>query len=315
LRIMAKPAPLKVQDISQKDTIIALMGPTGAGKSTFINVATKQDGKTIGHKLKSCTSEIRAVRYFHPQRKDAPIVFVDTPGFDDTHKSDTEILKIIADWLEKTYNNKNKLAGIIYLHRISDNRMAGTPLKNLRMFANLCGDDATKNVILATTMWELFQGDEGDRRVKQLQEKYWKGMLDNGSTVAQFRPTTFDSAWEIVNIIVGKDSGHHSRPLLIQEEMVDLGRQLSETKAGITLYDTLQRLLAEQQETVRQLRDEAQTQNNPQLVEELNSQYEQIRENIRKTFDQVQEMKIPFGRRVLGFFSFKRSRAHAVTIG
>jgi len=96
---------------------------------------------------------------------------------------------------------------------------------------------------------------------------------------------------------------------------VDLGRQLSETKAGITLYDTLQRLLAEQQETVRQLRDEAQTQNNPQLVEELNSQYEQIRENIRKTFDQVQEMKIPFGRRVLGFFSFKRSRAHAVTIG
>lgn len=31
------------------------------------------------------------------------MVFVDTPGFDDTYKSDTEILSMIADWLVKTY--------------------------------------------------------------------------------------------------------------------------------------------------------------------------------------------------------------------
>jgi hypothetical protein len=191
--------------------------------------------------------------------------------------------------------------------------MAGTPLKNLHMFANLCGDDASKNVILATTMWELVSGDEGDRRQKQLEGKYWKGMLENGSTVARLQPNTFDSAWNIVNVIVGKNS-QESRPLLIQEEMVDLRRLLSETQAGITLYSTLQRLLAEQQETIRQLRDEARTQNNPQLVEDLNIQYEAIRENIRKTFDQVQEMKVSFGRRLLSFFSFKRSRGHAVLI-
>jgi hypothetical protein len=184
------------------------------------------------------------------------------------------------------------------------------------MFANLCGDNATKNVILATTMWDLAQGDEGDRRQNQQEEKYWKGMLENGSTVARFQPNTFDSAWNIANVIVGKDSQRHSRPLLIQEEMVDLRRRLPETQAGITLYSTLQRLLAEQQETIRQLRDEARTQNNPQLVEDLNIQYETIRENIRKTFDQVQEMKVSFGRRLLSFLTFKnrRNRAHVVPI-
>ena len=34
---------------------------------------------------------------------DYPVVFIDTPGFDDTHKSDTEILTIIANWLVKMW--------------------------------------------------------------------------------------------------------------------------------------------------------------------------------------------------------------------
>ena len=67
----------------------------------FINAATKQGGKTVGHKLKSYTSDVRAVRYSRDQGS-PPVVFVDTPGFDDTNKPDTEILRIIAQWLEKT---------------------------------------------------------------------------------------------------------------------------------------------------------------------------------------------------------------------
>ena len=32
---------------------------------------------------------------------DFDIVFVDTPGFDDTNKSDMEILEMLANWLRK----------------------------------------------------------------------------------------------------------------------------------------------------------------------------------------------------------------------
>jgi len=292
------------RDISPNDIIIAVMGPTGTGKSTFISIATRKHDRSIGHDLDSYTSKIQSFRFPHP--KDGRLItFVDTPGFDDTHKSDTEILKMIASWLEKTYKRKITLAGIIYLHRVSDNRMAGTPLKNLRMFSNLCGKDATGNVILATTMWGLVEEGEGKRRSEQLQAKYWKGMLENGSKIMPFL-ATFESAWNIVDIIVGKRD-LQKQSLLIQQEMVDLHRVLGETQAGIALYNTLQQLLADQREEVRRLRDEANAQHDPQLARALNARYEEIQENLHKTFDQVKEMKVPLGRRILGYFKAKKN--------
>jgi hypothetical protein len=68
----------------------------------FIDYATHQDGKTVGHTLQSYIADIRAIRVTHPQDGN-PVVFVEMPGFDDTNKSDTEVLSMIADWLVKAY--------------------------------------------------------------------------------------------------------------------------------------------------------------------------------------------------------------------
>jgi hypothetical protein len=57
----------------------------------------------VGHTLESCTSEIKIFKLSVPEFPDGDVVFVDTPGFDDTHKSDADILKMIADWLKTTY--------------------------------------------------------------------------------------------------------------------------------------------------------------------------------------------------------------------
>jgi len=54
----------------------------------------------VGHDLESHTSEIRATRCTIGKTS---IVLVDTPGFDDTKKTDLEILESIADWLRETY--------------------------------------------------------------------------------------------------------------------------------------------------------------------------------------------------------------------
>jgi hypothetical protein len=62
----------------------------------------------------------------------------------------------------------NKTKGIIYLHRISDVRMQASAKKNLFMFKKLCGDDALKNVILATTMWDRMTEADGTARELEL---------------------------------------------------------------------------------------------------------------------------------------------------
>jgi len=61
--------------------------------------AAGQLNKTVGQELKSKTSGITSMRMAHPHQS---VVLVDIPGFNDIHESDTDTLKVIADWLEKT---------------------------------------------------------------------------------------------------------------------------------------------------------------------------------------------------------------------
>ena len=93
------------------------MGPTGSGKSNvsdishvvfsilpglkIIDTLTNQPGRRSGSRLESCTTEVRAVRLFNHPDHGNHLVFVDTPGFDDTNKSDLEILQMVSNWLQK----------------------------------------------------------------------------------------------------------------------------------------------------------------------------------------------------------------------
>lgn len=71
----------------------------------FINTATGLPDTAVGHDLESCTSEVRAVSCLHPHKSGCTVVFVDTPGFDDTNLNDTDILTAIAKWLTETYRS------------------------------------------------------------------------------------------------------------------------------------------------------------------------------------------------------------------
>ena len=67
----------------------------------FIDLATQQTEDGVGHQLASYTEDVKAFRWPHPSLRGLSIVFVDTPGFDDTNKTDVEVLGIIARWLIK----------------------------------------------------------------------------------------------------------------------------------------------------------------------------------------------------------------------
>ena len=183
--------------------------------------------------------------------------------------------------------------------------MAGTPLRNLHVVAELCGDHAVQKVVLVTTMWDKKQRDPDTpvRREKELFDNYWKTMINFGASTARFLNSA-DSAWKIIDPIL-KD--HKTEVLLLQEELVDLKRALRETQAGKALYSDLQRLLAEQRDTFRSLAKQARDESNPQLAQQLEAELKRIQKDFDKTFNDIKRLKIPFSKRLLLLFS-KKSR-------
>ncbi|KAF9054894.1 hypothetical protein BJ165DRAFT_742998 [Panaeolus papilionaceus] len=116
-----------------------------------------------------------------------------------------EILTLISNWLKLRYEKGVLLSGLIYLHRITDNRMSGSPARNLRMFGKLCGDAAASRVAFITTMWDRASGDASKKAMyekRQVQlEKYWEPMTSFGARIGTFANTT-DSAWDAISILL-----------------------------------------------------------------------------------------------------------------
>ena len=100
-----------------------------------------------------------------------------------------------------SYNENKLLSGILCLHRITDNRVAGSSLKNLRVFQKLCGKDTLDNVYLTTTMWDEVELSVGERRLEELKTEYWKTMISLGAQVARCRSDD-DSSKNLVRTIV-----------------------------------------------------------------------------------------------------------------
>jgi predicted GTPase len=91
-------AGLRYQE-PQFKPIIGVFGTTGTGKTSLIQTISGRTLK-VGHGLRSCTSGIQEV---HCEVDGYPIILVDTPGFNDTERSDTEILTVMAEWLKESH--------------------------------------------------------------------------------------------------------------------------------------------------------------------------------------------------------------------
>ena len=182
------------------------------------------------------------------------IFLMDTPGFDDTFTKDIDILRNIAGWLGNTYSNNITLSGIIYLHRIQDNRMQGAAMKNLRMFRKLVGNDGLKNVFLVTTMWDNVDQQEGIARENELRAnpEFWKAMVDKGSKILRQDHGPI-SSYHIVQELMGRNT---RVTLDIQRDMVDNKKSLADTAAGAEVQADEHKLRAAWAEERKQLEND-----------------------------------------------------------
>ncbi|GJE89849.1 P-loop containing nucleoside triphosphate hydrolase protein [Phanerochaete sordida] len=261
---------------------IAVMGATGAGKSTFINAASKSK-LVVGHGLESCTSEVEAAPPF--MLGTTSVTLIDTPGFDDTVKTETEILRLICDFLSITYMEKHTLHGVIFLQRVADTRIGGIARRNLRLFQKICGDDALKNVVIATTMWTKVDHALAEAREREMAESplFFKHALSKGARMVR-HGNTAESALQVIREIIG----FSPIPLQIQREMVDEQKALADTLAGQDLKADLERQAAEHKAELEDLNRnirkhiaENQKQNE-EKISELKADLEEIQDKLAK---------------------------------
>jgi hypothetical protein len=185
---------------------------------------------------------------------------VDTPGFDDTHKSDTDILMELTGWLNEAYEAEILLTGIIYLHRIMDPRLGGKALQNLKMFKSLCGDEALSKVVLATTFWSHVNATVGTNRENELEKsEFWGQMIRKGSKVLRQDNGRASAKFIIEYLVKRRTVANIGVALDIQKEMVDEGKTLDQTGAGQEMNAQILAMKKEYEKKIATLRTDLQT--------------------------------------------------------
>ncbi|KIM39589.1 hypothetical protein M413DRAFT_29297 [Hebeloma cylindrosporum] len=218
-----------------KDIVIPVLGPTGSGKSTFVNTVLGSAEVEVGHHTTSCSKEPYPA-YVLPI-PDSPgfegyrLVILDTPGFDDTSVADVDILKRIAEWLAESRHMGALVGGVLYLHDITIKRFTSTASNHLNLLSGLCGEDCMKKTVLVITNWDSVTIDESSklRREKDMKEKHWKPIIQQGATVHRFLRNR-DSAWAIIDMLLKSDD--LQKPLLLQTELVDRNIAFPDTTVG-----------------------------------------------------------------------------------
>lgn len=156
------------------------------------------------------------------------------------------------------YENGSRLAGLIYMHRISDRRFSGIAGKNFKIFRDLCGEKSLKNVVLVTNMWGGVSVEVGEARERELSSDFLKPALDKGARMVRHHNTQ-QSTHDILRRIMN----NHPVVLQIQHELVDERKDVVNTSAGkrinAELEETKRRHEAEvkkaQEEVARALRE------------------------------------------------------------
>ena len=237
----------------------------------LINVASGSSLR-VGEGLRSCTANVEIAQAF--ELGGQSVTLIDTPGFDDTTKSDTEVLRMIAAFLAtlfvlicyakfwrscisicNRYEGGQKLTGLIYIHRISDNRVGGISARNLRMFRKLCGEKTMRNVVVVTNMWGEVNHKTGETRESELRrdEDFFKPILESGALIVR-HDNTHKSAHDIIRHILK----NQPLSLQVQRELVDEKKEISQTEAGAELNRELMQQIERHKTEIRFLQEEMQ---------------------------------------------------------
>ncbi|KAF9037176.1 hypothetical protein BJ165DRAFT_1532564 [Panaeolus papilionaceus] len=217
--------------------VILILGPTGAGKSTFIEALDSNKSlKISSNQLEGFTQSISLYRLNNMRRKDygTSIYLVDVPGFADTKISEMKIVSMLKDWMKAV--ELTNIFHVLYFTPVNNPRLPGSHRQVLRIFQALTGVDTGKSITVVTTMWDCVWNETGRKRAEsnfvQLQDEIWKEYVDQGTEILKFHNTQ-GSALSIMDRAFSRCSGLNF--LLVQK-----AGPIRETPFGTNLYNNLQ---------------------------------------------------------------------------
>ena len=193
------------------------------------------------------------------------------------------------------------MTGLLYFHRISDNRMAGTLLNNLRVFEKLFEDDFNC-IVLTTTMWTEVPEDLGAEREGELTDVYWKSMIERGSSVKRFLNTR-QSAFEVMTPIFYEV--HKRSALCLQRATNDPQFQPKFSSAGKTPSSyslELEGLVARHRDTLEEIRRELGMADRGQL-QFLMGEYQSVSVQLQRATEDLRMTRISMKERVYTFIN------------
>src|ERR1700733_7896883 len=104
------------------------------------------------------------------QHNGKTVHLVDTPGFNDSGRSEVDVFKEIVFWLSSAHASGIYLNGIVYLHSIAAPRWAASCAKSIALLKAFCGPENYASVVLATTHWSSVSADIGNERHRELSD-------------------------------------------------------------------------------------------------------------------------------------------------
>ncbi|CAE6537627.1 unnamed protein product [Rhizoctonia solani] len=205
----SQPAPSRDRTWKRTPTTdILLLGPSVSGKSSLINMASGNNNQVVSEGVGTNMAYFRATRAFTIGERWFRLI--DSPGFDPTSLSDSELMKRVIVYLIKSRDNP-RLAGILYLHPegkdIEDERLKGI----MEALKFLVGDSWLPSVTIAVTTDEVAADSGIITRLREPTSPFYS-LSSKGANIL---PLSFELQ-EIRDILLGFKPGP-PRPRFLNE--------------------------------------------------------------------------------------------------
>ena len=157
------------------------------------------------------------------------------------------------------------------------------------MFREVCGDEASKNVVLVTNMWGEVSPEDRQDRENQLSNEFFKPVLDLGAEMVRHHNTARSA-----HMIIRKIAGNTPVALRIQRELVDEHKDIVHTAAGGAIHQELVEQMRRHQDELKGVEEEieqALEEKDEETRRELEEDRNRLQEDRNRLQEQMEKMK------------------------